>query len=458
MISNLKIRSKILLILILLGAVSAGVLLVGTEGMAEFRRQNKVGNLCSQRAVLGEKVNACVLAVVMESRGLYFAKGEAQVEKFAKPLLETLEKLQQLQKEWKSILPPEQAAGFAELEASTKEFVEFRTRLVQLAREGGADLARPYGDNELNRNNRKKLNEAVVSFAERNTADIERMTSGLERFYHQRVLFSVVGVAAGILLAISIGMYMGQVGIAQPIVRVSEAMFRLGQGDLSVKIAENTRTDELGIIGNALNAMAGDWCNHVRAITNDAHALKDSSGQLSLISKQVSETANRTSTQAQSVNQAATQVSGDLQSVAVAVAQMSACMAEISRNTAEGPMIATKAAAAARSTDLTVAKLGESTSQISGVVKAIAGIAAQTNLLALNATIEAARAGEAGRGFAVVAQEVKELALQTGKATEEIGQRIAAIQTDSAQAVRSIQEISSIIAEIDLNQSTTTVC
>jgi methyl-accepting chemotaxis protein len=112
-------------------------------------------------------------------------------------------------------------------------------------------------------------------------------------------------------------------------------------------------------------------------------------------------------------------------------------------------VVASRAAAAARSTNETVAKLGESSSQISDVIKVISGIAAQTNLLALNATIEAARAGEAGRGFAVVAQEVKDLAQQTGKATEEIGTRIAAIQNDTGHAVAAIAEIGGIIEQID---------
>jgi methyl-accepting chemotaxis protein len=116
--------------------------------------------------------------------------------------------------------------------------------------------------------------------------------------------------------------------------------------------------------------------------------------------------------------------------------------------------VATRAVAAAETTTATVAKLGDSSAEIGNVVKVITSIAEQTNLLALNATIEAARAGEAGKGFAVVANEVKELAQETAKATEDIARRVQAIQGDTSAAVTAITEISEIVAQISDRQST----
>src|SRR5579862_2192236 len=134
---------------------------------------------------------------------------------------------------------------------------------------------------------------------------------------------------------------------------------------------------------------------------------------------------------------------------------MNASIKEIARNATEAARIASGAVKVARETNDTVNKLGESSVEIGKVIKVITSIAQQTNLLALNATIEAARAGEAGKGFAVVANEVKELAKQTAAATEEISQKIEAIQQDTGGAVRAITEIGAIIDQINGIQNTT---
>jgi methyl-accepting chemotaxis protein len=127
---------------------------------------------------------------------------------------------------------------------------------------------------------------------------------------------------------------------------------------------------------------------------------------------------------------------------------MGASIKEIAKNATEAAKVATAAVKVAETTTATVSKLGDSSTEIGQVIKVITSIAQQTNLLALNATIEAARAGEAGKGFAVVANEVKELAKETAKATEDISRKIEAIQTDTKAAVDAIASISGVINQI----------
>jgi len=187
----------------------------------------------------------------------------------------------------------------------------------------------------------------------------------------------------------------------------------------------------------------------VRGITQNAQALATSSEELTSLSQQMGATAEETSTQANVVAAAAEQVSRNVQTVATGTEEMSASIREIAKNANDAAKVATSAVKVANTTNQTVAKLGESSAEIGKVIKVITSIAQQTNLLALNATIEAARAGEAGKGFAVVANEVKELAKETAKATEDISQKIEAIQGDTQGAVQAIAQIGEIINQIN---------
>jgi methyl-accepting chemotaxis protein len=169
---------------------------------------------------------------------------------------------------------------------------------------------------------------------------------------------------------------------------------------------------------------------------------------LSAVSQQMNSAAEETSSQASVASAGSEQVSRSVESVAAAMAEMNASIQEIARNTSEAARVATSAAEEAIATHTVVEKLGVSSTEIGHVVKVITSIAEQTNLLALNATIEAARAGEAGRGFAIVANEVKELAKETARATEDISTKIETIQSDSRNAVTAITHISATVQRI----------
>jgi methyl-accepting chemotaxis protein len=202
-------------------------------------------------------------------------------------------------------------------------------------------------------------------------------------------------------------------------------------------------------INDTIEQMRSNLTGLISETSQNASALASSSEELSAVSQQMAGNAEETATQASIVSAASDQVSKNVGSVASASEQMQSSIREIAKNANESARVAKNAVAVAHSTNETVKKLGESSQEIGNVIKVITSIAQQTNLLALNATIEAARAGEAGKGFAVVANEVKELAKQTAKATEEIGQKIEAIQGDTKGAVTAIEEIGAIINQIN---------
>jgi methyl-accepting chemotaxis protein len=183
-------------------------------------------------------------------------------------------------------------------------------------------------------------------------------------------------------------------------------------------------------------------------VTANAGALAAASEELTAVGRQMGDNAEEAAAQATAVSAASEQVSKNVLTVSTAAEQMGASIREIAKNANDAARVATTAVTVAETTNATVANLGQSSAEIGKVVKVITSIAQQTNLLALNATIEAARAGEAGKGFAVVANEVKELAKETARATEDISQKIEAIQRSASGAAAAIEQISTIITQI----------
>jgi methyl-accepting chemotaxis protein len=237
--------------------------------------------------------------------------------------------------------------------------------------------------------------------------------------------------------------------IARPVRDAGEVVRRIAAGDITSKDLDVRSLDEIGELSNNVNTMQHSLRAMISSVFISAERFAAKSVEFTDSYREITANSGEVSEQASVASATSENLKRNLQTVAAGTGEMNATIQDIAKNATESARVAGEAVKMARNTNSAITKLGESSTQIGEVIKVITSIAGQTNLLALNATIEAARAGEAGKGFAVVANEVKELAKQTAKATDEISLKIAAIQSDTKESVTAIAAIGDIISHIN---------
>lgn len=381
---------------------------------------------------------------------LMAAKDGAEIAETRKELADHIEWLNKyLELNAKLDLNPEIKAMLAELRPEFQSYAEKATALGDKLGRGdraGAVAAMPEFVEQF---------EKIEPIAEKGSELIEEANNkaGESMAATSRNGQIVMGVMS--LLSILVLLFTANrvtASIITPLSETVRVMDAVADGNLDARTNLNS-DDELGQLGKSVNRAVDSLSRTLSGIARNATAVGQSSEALTTVSAELSNNAHETSTRSQQVSAAAEEVDASVRLVASSSQQVSASIREVTQNTNEAVAVAASAVRVAGEANTTIRQLGESSEQIDNVVRVISSIAEQTNILALNAEIEAARAGEAGKGFSVVANEVKDLAKETARATEDIARKVSAIRSDSRAAVQAISEITQIIDRISGTQT-----
>jgi methyl-accepting chemotaxis protein len=473
MLGRLSIRAKIVgaLSLLLVAMAGMGVFAIMQMQAIEANAKDIQTNWLPSIRLLGElRANTVTYRVVVRSHLLApDAAGKAAAEKTLEGVGQTVEKTRKAYESY--ITSPEERAIYDEFSRLWTAYTAAVQELLMVSRKNDINES-------INLNNAKanptgtKADEVLKKDVELNNKGAD--DAGQEASDHYATAFKMVVaiLVLAVLLGIGIGFYLVR-DIGGAIASIITPMRALADGDLSATVPHQGQKTEIGAMADTLqvfkNALvakkAADQAAAIDAdakiqraqrvdkITRDFEAMiGDLVGSLSSSSTELEAAANTLTTTAETTGKnssaaaaASQEVSTNVRTVASATEEITSSVQEIGRQVQEASRVAGDAVKQAEKTDSSIAELSQAASRIGDVVKLITAVAEQTNLLALNATIEAARAGDAGRGFAVVATEVKALASQTAKATDEIGAQIAEMQAATRDSVAAIREIGSTI-------------
>jgi methyl-accepting chemotaxis protein len=474
-VSGLSLAAKLYSIFGLFALLTAAITALSDYNSRRSTELTKAIETADAAALNVERVNGLVYAVVMESRGVYMSADKDAAKKFNDGILKFNEQILTVVNKWQAIVQADDAAQFATFKKRIEQFVEFRKELVRRAVEINPAAGREWGDNEANRSVRSALNKDLEALSK---VYAERATRVAEDTETSRRLSFVLTCLGGLALALVIlGVIIIARSIARPLSVITATIKEVADGTDNVRVPHTGRGDEIGALARAieifqqamdhnknLNAQVTQESrtreargHHIeqsveafrQAIGSVLRAVKENAAAMRGSAQTITRVTSDANDEANAAAGATAQASSNVSAVAGAAEELSVSVEEIGRQVRHSATAVEQTGLRTEKSIAEIEGLAAATQRIDGVVTLIQAIAEQTNLLALNATIEAARAGEAGRGFAVVAHEVKALAGQTARATEEISQNVSLIQSSTRNAVDAVREIGHAVGEIN---------
>jgi methyl-accepting chemotaxis protein len=475
-IKNIKLAPKILATIGLMVLVCAGLVIMAESSLRDNHEEGEkvesasarltnAGRAASHLLAFARNVEFLPLELTPEQRGR-FEKGADNELQALKARLETLAKI---------VVTEDGRRNVAKAHTLLDRYAPAHRQVMELSRAANLDAATkvvfeaaPIIDD---------IRTELRAIEDRNDKLIAEAINDVEQIYQRSKINLIVVATAGGAVAVGLSLAMAMLGVTGPLNRMTHAMEDVAGGNYETVIPSLGQKDEIGRLAGALENFKAAGLEKQRlqaeqkesegraaaqrkaemrkladsfqaAVGNIVNTVSSASTELEATATTLTHTADMTQQLSGSVAAASEQASANVQSVASATEELTSSVHEIARQVQESSRIAGEAVQQAHSTDARIGELSHAAQRIGDVVKLITAIAEQTNLLALNATIEAARAGEAGRGFAVVAQEVKALAAQTAKATDEITTQIAGMQTATQDSVAAIKEIGSTITRV----------
>ena len=481
-LSQFRVLTKILAVIGVMAAVAVTITYFGTTSLSSLNAATDLMEKKAGGALLAARLARDAISLNRAEYMLAANPTESTRTTVRKSVDADLKEFKERFEKMKEATSEKDAAHIAAIQSA---FAEYEKELLQtfVVAEGVVDFTASTEVQKLQATVASSatavqhLRDSISKLYGALDAEVSSVSAAATDEYNRTVRFMLIVATLGIGLGLAMGFVIGQFGIVRPLRDMVRVLQNLATGNFQVEITGQERGDEIGEVAKTAVVFRDNAAQKVRleeeqaasekravetrkaemrkladsfqsAVGTIVEAVSSASSQLEGAATSLTSTAETTQQRSGMVAAASEQTSVNVQGVAAASEQLASTVTEIGRQVQESSNIAAQAVHQASKTNDQVTQLSETANRIGNVVGLINTIASQTNLLALNATIEAARAGDAGKGFAVVAQEVKALAAQTAKATNEIAAQISGMQTATDEAVAAIQEITTTIAKM----------